>query len=812
MLVREGAQALASANWAILGSIDIGQVAAFVPWFILQVYNHLPMSLSLRYLLLLPLGISPALVLAQSEAGDTLQSVIAPIPATRSMEQLNPVEVRALRAGTDAPFAKTNISGAALQKDNVGQDLPILLQYTPSAVVTSDAGAGVGYTGIRLRGTDGTRINVTLNGIPVNDAESQGTFFVDLPDLASSTSSVQIQRGVGSSTNGAGAFGGTISISNLNVFDQPGIAGSISYGSFNTQKYTIQAGTGYIRDKVALQVRLSQITSDGFVDRSASDLKSFQINGAWKLSPRTTIQGMLLQGIETTQQAWNGVPEEKLRGNDSSLRAHYYNNVGVLYFSPRDSANLFSSDPRRYNAFTYGNQIDRFRQNYYQLFADHRFSNAVTAHLGLFLTRGQGYYEEFKQQERYSKYGLESYSPNPGDTITHTDLTRQLWLDNYNYGVVYSVLWDVGKGSRITFGGAASQFVNRHYGYILWAQNGGTSEHYRWYHLDAQKNDFNVYAKAEQYIGKKLMLYGDLQVRSIGYFMNGFRNNPTLRPSVSYTFFNPKGGLTWFLPSTPLMRQKLYASIAVASHEPNRDDFEASPTNLPKPERLYDVEGGYERVSDFWTIGANAYYMGYKDQLVLTGKVNDVGAYTRTNVPKSYRAGIELQGSLKANRWLSFQANGTFSQNKIQDFTEYIDDYDLETQKSIHHGTTDIAFSPSIISAGGIIITPFHSERAKGFSFEVLGKYVSKQYLDNTSNDRRALDPYGLCDVRLRYKLKVAPFKEAGLSLLLNNVFNHEYESNGYTYSYIYGGATSTQNFYFPQAGFNWLLGLNLRW
>jgi iron complex outermembrane receptor protein len=765
--------------------------------------------------LLLPVALcflSSTVTLAQSGEDDTLEKTIAPRPKATLMEELNPVEVRALRAGADAPFAKTDISGTSLQKGNLGPDLPFLLQYTPSAVVTSDAGAGVGYTGLRIRGTDGTRINVTLNGVAVNDAESQSTYFVDLPDLASSTSSIQIQRGVGSSTNGAGSFGGTVSIASLGVFEEPGISGSISYGSFNTQKYTVQAGTGFIRDKVALQVRLSQITSDGFVDRSASDLKSFQINGAWRVSPKTTIQGMLLQGIETTHQAWNGVPEEKLRGGDSALMAHYNNNIGTLYFSPRDSANLFSSDPRKYNYFTYDNQIDRFRQNYYQLFADHKFSPSVMGHVGLFLTRGIGYYEEFKQSERYSKYGLQPYSPFAGDTITRTDLTRQLWLDNYNYGAVYSLLWDLKKGTKITLGGAASQYIGNHYGYILWSGNGGVPEHYSWYKLDAQKNDFNVYAKGERYVSKRFLLYGDLQVRSIGYFMNGFRNNPTIRSAVSYTFFNPKAGFTYFLPSNPLTHQKLYASFAAASHEPNRDDFEASPNALPKPERLYDFEGGYELSKDFWSLSANGYYMRYQDQLVLTGKVNDVGAYTRTNVPNSYRAGIEIQAGYKPFKWMSLQANATYSQNKIENFTEYLDNYDDGTQQSIGHGTTDIAFSPSLISAGGITFTPFHaSTQAKAFTIELLGKYVSRQYLDNTSDEKRSIDPYGLCDVRLRYSLAVPAFKEASLSLMLNNILNKKYESNGYTYSYIYGGATSTQNFYFPQAGFNALLGLSLR-
>ncbi len=575
----------------------------------------------------------------------------------------------------------------------------------------------------------------------------------------------------------------------------------------------LQGSTGLLHDKVALGVRLSQITSDGFIDRSAAALRSLQLTGLWKASPKTTIQAMLLQGEETTHQAWNGVPEEKLRGTDSALLAHYYNNAGSLYFSPKDSINLFSSDPRRYNAFTYDNQIDRYRQNYYQLFADHRFSPAVTAHLGLFLTRGIGYYEEYKQDEQYSKYGLPAYITTGGDTLRRSDFIRQLWLDNYNYGAVYSLLWDAGKNTKLSFGGAASQYIGNHYGKLIWSAAGGVPEHYEWYKLDAQKNDFNVYGKAEQRIGKTVLLYGDVQLRSIGYFMNGFRNNPTLRPAVSYTFFNPKAGATFFLPGTPFLRQRLYASFAVASHEPNRDDFEAADTSLPRPERLYDAEGGYEVSGGNWSFSANAYYMHYQDQLVLTGKVNDVGAYTRTNVPRSFRAGIELQGIWKAADWLSMQANVTCSQNKIADFTEYIDNYDDGSQQAISHGTTNIAFSPSVIAAGGITLTPFYQGTiGKAFMLEILGKYVGKQFLDNTSNDARAIAAYGICDVRLRYNPEIGLLRHIGFTLLLNNVFNKQYESNGYTYSYMYGGATTTQNFYFPQAGFNCLAGVNVKW
>lgn len=759
------------------------------------------------YMRLLPIALILFPLAASAQAPGITDSSGTP-------RSLAPVEVRAIRAGTDAPFAKTDISGDALQRNNLGQDLPVLLQYTPSAVTTTDAGAGVGYTGLRIRGTDGTRINVTLNGVPVNDAESQSTYFVDLPDLASSTSSIQIQRGVGASTNGAGAFGGTVSIASLRVAEQAGAEAAISYGSFNTQKYTLQAGTGYLGNRFALGIRLSQISSDGFIDRSAAKLQSLQLNAAWKVAPHTTIQGMMLQGEEVTHQAWNGVPEEKLRGPDSALGAHYSANVGSLYFSPQDSANLFSASNRRYNVFLYDNQIDRYRQNYYQLFADQRFSRVLTAHLGIFLTRGIGYYEEYKPNAKYAAYGLSS-PVHGNDTFSSTNLIRQLWLDNYNYGAVFSLLTNINPKLKINAGGGASQYIGNHYGYVIWAAEGGVPEHYRWYKLDAQKNDFNAYAKAEYRPSNRWLLYADMQGRAIGYFMNGFRNNPALRPAVSYAFFNPKAGATYFLSGASGLRQKAYASMAIASHEPNRDDFEASPGSLPKPERLYDAEGGYELAARSVSFAANLYYMHYEDQLVLTGKVNDVGAYTRTNVPTSYRAGVELQGTWKLRAWLVFAGNATFSQNRIQGFTEYVDNYDNGTQESIVHGTTDIAFSPATVSSASLTWMPFHRmQRAEGLGVELLGKWVGRQFLDNTGNTSRSLSPYGLCDFRLRYNLPaVGPFfRELGLTLLLNNVLNTAYESNGYTYSYVYGAAVTTQNFYFPQAGFNWLIGVRAKW
>lgn len=721
---------------------------------------------------------------AQSDSTEAAQrSLLQP-------QYLQPVEIRSLRAGSDAPFAKTELNKKDIEKANLGQDIPYLMQYTPSAVVTSDAGAGVGYTGIRVRGTDGTRINVTMNGIPVNDAESQGTFFVNFGDLASSTSSIQLQRGVGTSTNGAGAFGATMSISNMEQMDKAGVELTNSYGSFDTWRHTLKAGTGLLKNGFQFDVRLSQINSRGYIDRSNTDLKSMQFIAGWQASEKTKLRFMLMTGKEKTKQSWNGVPEDSLETNRT------YNELGM-----------------RADGSYYDNQTDNYQQDYYQFFVDHKFSKYVTGHAALFMTRGRGYYEEYKLGQAYGNYGLPDNIQGT-DTLTETDLIRQLWLDNYYYGSVFSLIYHKNK-TQLTFGGGWNQYTGAHYGDVLWAMNGGVPDNYRWYDLDAQKNDLNLYLKLQQYAGEKLMLFGDLQYRNVAYNIYGFRDNPGVHTMPVYNFINPKAGLTYFIAKNGSKIEKLYASVAVANKEPNRNDFEASPVDQPKHEQLYDVEVGYDRTVQKWQLSANYYYMRYNNQLVLTGEINDVGAYTRTNVPYSYRTGIELQAAYVPNHWLKLFANGTYSQNKILNFTEYIDNYDNASgsQDVVNHGTTDIAFSPDFIGAGGVTLNPFrYMSKGQVFEIDLLTKYVGRQYLDNTSNEDRSIDPYNLVDARIRYSIKTKPFRELGFNLMLNNILNKQYVSNGYTFSYVSGGALNTFNYFYPQAGFNFLLGVTMKW
>lgn len=706
-------------------------------------------------------------------------------------QQLEPVEIRALRAGSDAPFAKTELNKQEIDKANFGQDLPYLLQYTPSAVVTSDAGTGIGYTGLRIRGTDGVRINVTMNGIPVNDAESQGAFFVDFPDIASSMSSIQVQRGVGTSTNGAGAFGATMSLSNLDQFDSAGLEYKSGVGSFNTCRNTLRAGTGLLKNGFQFDVRLSKITSDGYIDRSASDLSSMQLIAGWQVSDKTSMRFMLMSGREITGQAWNGVPADSLKTNRT------FNELGL------------KSDGTYYN-----NQVDDYDQDYYQYFLDHKFSRSLTGHVALFLTRGKGFYEEYKMGASYGDYGLPDFvTPSGSDTFSSTDLVRQLWLDNYYYGSVFSLLYEK-NNTQLTLGGGWNQYLGEHYGFIKWAQY-NVPDNYRWYLLDAQKNDFNIYMKAQQTINKKLILFGDVQYRNVVYNINGFRDNPKLNPKPVYHFINPKAGITYLLRDAWNERQKLYASFAVANKEPNRNDFEASQTSQPRPETLYDLEAGYELNKKKWSVSANYYYMYYIDQLAFTGQINDVGAFTRTNVPESYRTGMELQAGVVPVWWLRLNANATFSQNIVKKYSEFIDNYDDPEgrQLEIVHNNTPLALSPASIAAGTITFAPFrYMKHDQVLEMDILGKYVGKQYLDNSGDEKRTIDPYSLCDIRLRYSVKARPFRELGVSLALNNILNANYASNGYVwYVYQSAGERTVDNRYYPQAGFNWLLGLTLK-
>lgn len=688
--------------------------------------------------------------------------------------ELLPVEVRAVRAAPTAPFAKTNLSKKEISQQNLGQDLPFILNQTPSVVVNSDAGNGVGYTGIRIRGTDATRINMTLNGIPYNDAESQGLFFVNLPDLASSVNSIQVQRGVGTSTNGPGAFGATINFSTHEVNRTPYAELNNSYGSFNTWKNTLKLGTGILGKHFTTDIRLSRISSDGYVERGSSNLRSFYVSTAY-LSEKSDLRFNVFSGKEKTYQAWYGVLEADLKQN---RRINY-------------AGTEKPGSP-------YENETDNYRQDHYQLFFTHRLNPALSFHIATFLTRGLGYYEQYKADEDYADYGMD-YPVSNGDTTFTTDLVRQLWLDNYFYGTVFSLQHQVEKRS-VTLGGSLTDYNGEHYGKIAWTYKANTSKK-NWYDTKGDKKDFNVYGKWQENMTGSLQLFGDVQYRFVQYTLHGFRDHPDLMFDNSYHFFNPKIGFS--------LRHKNwlgYASFSIANKEPNRDDFETAQEQQPSPEKLLDWEAGIENKKGRSAWSANFYFMKYKDQLVLTGRINDVGAYTRTNIPRSYRLGMELQGSIVFNKWLTAGGNFTWSRNKILRFTEYIDDYDNGGQQEKFYSSTDIAFSPDMVASATISILP-----VKNLIISAISKYVSDQYLDNTGNAGRKLPAYFTEDLRAVYSLKKGKLKNADFIVQVNNVFNKLYEPNGYSFSYFYNNQLATENYYFPMAGINIMAGLNIR-
>lgn len=687
---------------------------------------------------------------------------------------LQPIEIKAVRAGDKAPFTKTNLSKKDIEKVNLGQDLPFILNQIPSVVVNADAGNGVGYTGIRIRGTDATRINMTLNGIPYNDAESQGIYFVDLPDIVSSVNSIQVQRGVGTSSNGAGAFGATINLSTNEINDTAYAELNNSYGSFKTWKHTLKFGSGLLGKHFTIDGRLSKLKSDGFVDRAFSDLKSFFVSAAY-LSSANSLRLNIFSGKEKTYQAWYGIPESYLDTNRT------YNFAGTEK----------PGEP-------YQNQTDNYWQTHYQLFYNHKINFEWAFNTAVFLTRGYGYYEEYKAAQKFKNYGLPDYNSGTG-IITETDLIRQLWLDNYFYGTIFSLQKQTAN-SHFTLGGGWNKYDGKHYGIVTWAEK-GFSKDYRYYNLTAYKQDFNMYTKLQQQLSGHWQGFADIQARYITYNINGFKHNPQLLINKNYLFINPKAGITYYKNNF-----QTYLSYSMANKDPNRDDFEAGINQLPGAETLHDIELGIEKKTLNYLYRATAYYMYYHNQLVLTGKINDVGAYTRTNTPSSYRMGIELEGKAILLPWLNASGNIAFSKNKIKKFTEYADDYDNGGQKSFEYFNTDISFSPGIVAGAAINFVPL-----KNTEINLLSKYVGRQFLDNTSKISRSLNPFYVQDIRLNYTLKNKIPKEINFIFQLNNIFNKKYEPNGYTFSYFYSGNLTTENYYFPMAGTNFMAAINVK-
>jgi len=709
------------------------------------------------------------------------------------------VLVSATRVKEKTPVAFTTVEKSEIRDNNLGQDIPYLLGLTPSFVATSDAGTGVGYTNFRIRGTDLNRINVTVNGIPMNDAESHGTWWVDIPDLASSTDNIQVQRGVGTSTNGAAAFGATINLQTTTINKDAFAEYSSSAGSFGTVKNSVGVGTGLLKGKFTFDARLSKVTSDGFIDRASSDLKSFFVSGGY-FTDKTILKLNVFSGLEDTYQAWNGVPSVRLNNDLAGMQR--YADHGL--YTQKQVDEMIHSNSRTYNLYTYPNQVDYYQQDHYQLLYSHQFSPEVTLSASGFYTKGKGYYEEYKEDQKLADY-LITAPVVSGVTVSKSDLIRRKWLDNDFYGMTFSVNRKL-ETSEFTFGGGYNEYDGNHFGKVIWARNAGDSEmNHEWYRGNGLKKDFNLFAKYNYELAENLNLFADFQYRNIDYTITGLDDDlRDLTQSHNFEFFNPKVGLYYQLSE----KQNLYINFARANREPNRDNYvDADPKGKqPTFETLNDFELGYKYNTSGFAFGANAYFMSYQNQLILTGEINDVGAPIMTNVDNSYRAGLELMAGMKLTSKLKWDVNVTLSKNKIKDFTDYVDDWDNGGQIATKLGTTDLAFSPEMIANSQLSWIA-----AKGLNVSLQSYSVSKQYIDNTSSNDRKLNGYLLNNLKFTYRVPQKFAKEFNLHLMVNNLFDTKYENNAWVYSYVYGGERFAMDGYFPQAGINFMAGLDIK-
>jgi iron complex outermembrane recepter protein len=701
------------------------------------------------------------------------------------------IVVNATRASSRMPIAQTTLSKEEIKKASTGFDIPFLLEMIPSVVATSESGTGIGNTAFRIRGTDMSRINVTVNGIPLNDPESQGVYWVDLPDFAASVDNVQVQRGIGTSTNGAAAFGASVNFQTSTLTPEPFTKIDLMSGSFGTWKTSAIVGTGIINKSFSFEGRYSQLKSDGYIDRGNSNHHSMFFTSAWHTA-KSLLRFNFIYGEEHTGITWTGNPGYML----DSIRT--YNPEGIY---------TDTSGKTRY----YRDQKDNYIQTHYQLMYSRQLTSYLNLSAALHLTKGAGYYEEYKDNTVFTDYGIN----DPKYANDTTDLIRQKWLDNNFYGTTLSLNYCQGIIDA-TFGGGWNRYDGDHFGRILWsAVNNGIPKGYEWYNNNGLKTDFNIYGKSNIQITERLSLYADIQYRTITFKMKGPDDDLIiLNQHYKWNFFNPKFGGIFKLSSN----QQVFASFGVGNREPSRTDLkEAIKKTIvvtPKSERLLDYEFGYSYKSSRMAVGLNLYYMDYKDQLVLTGKVNDVGYPLMMNVPKSYRAGIEFFGQLKPNHRVSWDGSLTLSRNKITNFTEYVDLYDNSTswnplgQKENFLGTTDISYSPSVVGS-----SQFRVEPLNGLSVSFISKYVSSQYFDNSSSRARMINSYFVNNLRLDYQIKYKNTKQVNLEINVNNIFNNLYESNAYVWyraAFDNNEKEYLDDRYFPQAGINFMVKLGV--
>ncbi|MCB0371623.1 MAG: TonB-dependent receptor [Muricauda sp.] len=711
-------------------------------------------------------GLGLTMSAQQEEPADTLEG---------KKVVLDEVLVQAIRVTKEFPITFSNLEKEQLTPRNLGQDVPILMNFMPAVVTTSDAGAGIGYTSIRVRGSDATRVNVTINGVPYNDAESQGTFWVNMPDFSSSTQSLQLQRGVGTSTNGAAAFGASLNMLTDAFSEEAFVQISSSVGSFNTLRNNAKFSTGLLNNHFEFSGRLSRITSEGYVDRASSELDAYFLQGIYK-DDNTLVKALLFGGHEITYQAWNGITAEELQTNRT------FNSAG-MYTDGNGNVQF------------YDNEVDNYKQDHFQLHWNETWSPEWTTHLALHYTRGRGYFEQYKEDEDFSEYGLEPIVLG-GESVSSTDLIRRRWLDNDFYGTVFSATYDK-NNLKLILGGGYNEYKGDHFGEIIWARYASNSEiRDRYYDDNSTKTDFNSYAKANYQLNDKWSIFGDLQYRRVGYKANG---DDTGLVDDTFNFFNPKTGVTFDLNRN----NNFYLSYARANREPNRNDYE---NGSPRPEKLNDFELGWRYISPDFQLNTNVYYMRYQDQLVLTGELNDVGAPLRANVGDSYRLGLELDASLRIFRKFLWRPNLALSDNRNIDF------YFQRDGELRNLGNTHIAYSPQLI-AGNILTYQPH----QNLQVSLLSKFVGKQYMGNIDSEGSTLDSYTQTDFNVQYVIETNSFvKSIVLSGLVNNIFDADIVSNGYFYTYDDdfsnpGTITTIEGAgYYPQAGINFLVGATI--
>lgn len=691
--------------------------------------------------------------------------------AQSTQDTLKIHEIESVNFTKRLPVSKEIIN---VEKDlgnkNLGQDLPILLKNQTSVISTSDAGNGVGYTGFRIRGVGGNGINVMMNGIPYNDSESQGTFFVNVPDLTSSASQIVIQRGVGTSTNGVSAFGASVNVISKNPEEKFYVKSDNSYGSFNTYKYSAEIGSGkFWKDRLSLLGRYTNIHSDGYINRAFSDLNSYNFTALFEEN-KTKIRLMAFGGKEKTYQAWNGIDKATWETNPR------FNYSGMY-------TDLFTGEDKFYD-----NETDNYRQNHYQLLWEQRFNDKWNLETTLHYTRGKGYYENYKRVDEtdvdathYSNYNLPVQIVG-GSPVEITDFIRKKWLDNDFYGVV-STLYGKFENLDLNFGLVGNQYYGRHFGNVTGVYFPQIDEH-EYYRNRSVKNEVAGFAK---FIVTKnrFEFFGDLQLRNITYDTKIAQqgDDEGVNLDKKWTFFNPKAGINYKIPAG-----KIFISAAIAHREPNRDDLFANPQT--EAEKLYDYEAGIEKRTGKVSFTGNLYYMNYVNQLVLNGQINNVGEFIRVNSGQSYRMGIELGALAQISEKVNLSGNLTLSKNENKSFKN-------ETSEGIEIlGDTPISFSPNFIGNLSMNYIP-----NKKLSFGIQNQYVGKQFLDNTNNENLQLKDYWLTDFNAKYTLKIQK-TEIDFKFLLNNIFNKKYVNNGY----VYEGPV-----YFSQAGTNFMFGMSIK-